>query len=157
MSIFDTMVHNPSKGEITKLMLMASAMLAALLGLVAAQTVAPPAFEAASIKPDDAGGNYIEVKPGYLNAHSATPATCIIAILERRLRGADVQGLNLPERLGHGLPCSEDAEVLAHDPPQIVPNLPGPFRSPAVHEARDPPFLGPQRLIRYRAWRNPAQ
>ena len=53
-------------------------MSAAFFGLVAAQTVATPAFEAASIKPDDAGGNYIEVKPGYLNAHSATAATCIM-------------------------------------------------------------------------------
>jgi len=67
-----------AEGEIMKLVLMASAMPAALLCLVAAQTVAPPAFEAASIKLDDAGGNYIEVKPGYLNAHSATPATCIM-------------------------------------------------------------------------------
>jgi len=61
-----------------KLVLMASAISAVLPGLVAAQAFAPSAFEAASIKPDDAGGNYIEVKPGYLNAHSATPATCIM-------------------------------------------------------------------------------
>jgi uncharacterized protein (TIGR03435 family) len=61
-----------------KLVLMASTMSAALLGLVAAQTVAPPAFEAASIKPDESGGNYVETKPGYLNAHSATPATLIM-------------------------------------------------------------------------------
>jgi uncharacterized protein (TIGR03435 family) len=60
-----------------KLVLMASAMSAALLSLIAAQTVTPPAFEAASIKPDDTGGNYIDVKPGYLTAHGATPATCI--------------------------------------------------------------------------------
>jgi uncharacterized protein (TIGR03435 family) len=57
---------------------MAAAISAALLGLVAAQTVAPPAFEAASIKPDDAGGNNIEVTRGSLSAHSATLATCIM-------------------------------------------------------------------------------
>jgi uncharacterized protein (TIGR03435 family) len=56
---------------------MVSAMSAGLLGLVAAQTAAP-AFEAASIKADDANGNYIEVRPGYRDAHSATPATCIM-------------------------------------------------------------------------------
>jgi uncharacterized protein (TIGR03435 family) len=60
-----------------KLVTMASAMSTALLGLIAAQTVTPPAFEAASIKPDDTGGNSIEVQPGFLTAHSATPATCI--------------------------------------------------------------------------------
>ena len=51
---------------------------AVLSGPAGAQATPPPAFEAASIKPDDAGGNYIEAKPGYLNAHSATPATCIM-------------------------------------------------------------------------------
>ncbi len=56
---------------------MAATISAALLGLVAAQTAGSPAFEAASIKPDDSGGNYIEAKPGSLNAHSATPATLI--------------------------------------------------------------------------------
>jgi uncharacterized protein (TIGR03435 family) len=61
-----------------KLVLMTSAIPTAFLVLAAAQTAAPPAFEAASIKPDDAGGNYIEVTPGYLNARSATPATCIM-------------------------------------------------------------------------------
>src|SRR5213076_3058238 len=55
-----------------------SAMSAALFGLAAAQTVAPLAFEVASIKPDDAGGNHIEVTHGSLNAHSATLATCIM-------------------------------------------------------------------------------
>jgi uncharacterized protein (TIGR03435 family) len=50
----------------------------AILGLLAAQTLAPPAFEAASIKPDDTGGNYVEAKSGSLTAHSATPATCIM-------------------------------------------------------------------------------
>ena len=60
-----------------KLLLLASTISAATLGMIAAQTAAPPAFEAASIKPDDTGGNYIEVKPGSLIAHSATPATCI--------------------------------------------------------------------------------
>jgi len=55
-----------------------AAILATLLGVATAQTAAPPAFELASIKLDDAGGNYIEAKPGYLNAHSATLATCIM-------------------------------------------------------------------------------
>src|SRR5438128_990627 len=66
------------KGEIMKLLLMASATSAALLGLVAAQTVAPPAFEVASIKLDDAAGNFIEAARGSLSAHSATLATCIM-------------------------------------------------------------------------------
>jgi hypothetical protein len=64
MSEFDTML---------KYLLTAPAISAVLFGFVAAQTAAPPAFEAASIKPDDSGGNYVEVKPGSLNAHSATP------------------------------------------------------------------------------------
>jgi uncharacterized protein (TIGR03435 family) len=58
--------------------LMASAISATVLAVVAAQTVAPAAFEAASIKPDDSGGNYIEATRGTLTAHSATPATCIM-------------------------------------------------------------------------------
>jgi hypothetical protein len=61
-----------------KVVLMASATSAVLLGLVAAQTVATPAFEVASIKPDDAAGNYIEAVHGSLSAHSATLATCIM-------------------------------------------------------------------------------
>lgn len=61
-----------------KFVLMASAIPALLLGVVAAQTVAPPAFEVASIKLDDAAGNYIEVAHGSLTAHSATLATCIM-------------------------------------------------------------------------------
>jgi hypothetical protein len=75
-----------------KLVLMASAMSAALLGLIAAQTVAPPAFEVASIKPDDTGGNYIDVKPGYLTAHGATPATCIEWAY--RVQSSQVSGAN---------------------------------------------------------------
>jgi uncharacterized protein (TIGR03435 family) len=80
-----------------KLTLTASVMSAALLGLVA-QTVVPPAFEAASIKTDDAGGNYIEVTPGSLTAHSATPATCIMwayGVQSSQLLGANsaVSGL----------------------------------------------------------------
>ncbi len=51
---------------------------AALTGLVAAQSTTPAAFEVASIKPDESGGNIIESKPGYLTARSATPATCIM-------------------------------------------------------------------------------
>jgi uncharacterized protein (TIGR03435 family) len=69
MSEFDTML---------KYLLTAPAISAVLFGFVAAQTAAPPAFEAASIKPDDSGGNYVELKPGSLNAHSATPATCVM-------------------------------------------------------------------------------
>jgi len=61
-----------------KIVVMASATAVVLLGLVAAQTVATSAFEVASIKPDDAGGNYIEAAHGSLSAHSATLATCIM-------------------------------------------------------------------------------
>src|SRR5215469_5288563 len=57
---------------------MASAFPALLLGVLFAQTIAPPAFDVTSIKPDDAGGNYIEATHGTLTAHSATPATCIM-------------------------------------------------------------------------------
>jgi uncharacterized protein (TIGR03435 family) len=42
-----------------------------------AQSDAAPAFEVASIKSNNAGGNYIEVTPQTLTAHSATLATCI--------------------------------------------------------------------------------
>jgi uncharacterized protein (TIGR03435 family) len=69
-----------------------------ILGLLAAQTVAPPAFEAASIKPDDTGGNYVDVKPGSLTARSATPATCIMwayGVQSNQIAGANsaVSGL----------------------------------------------------------------
>src|SRR5437764_6736114 len=80
------------KGEIMKPVLMASAMSAALLGLVAAQTVAPAAFEVASIKPDESGGNRIEVAPGSLTARSATLATCIMwayGVQSSQVSGAD--------------------------------------------------------------------
>src|SRR5689334_17787963 len=60
-----------------KLLPMALAVSAAFAGFTGAQTPPPPAFEVASIKPDDSGGNYIEVTPGALQAHSATIATCI--------------------------------------------------------------------------------
>src|SRR5579872_1533979 len=66
------------EGQVMKLTRIASAISAALLGVVAAQTVAPVAFEVASIKPDEAGGNYIEATRGILTAHSATPAACIM-------------------------------------------------------------------------------
>jgi len=36
-----------------------------------------PRFEVASIKPANAGGNYVEMKPGTVIVHSATVATCI--------------------------------------------------------------------------------
>jgi uncharacterized protein (TIGR03435 family) len=55
-----------------------SAAVAAFLGVLAAQTPAPPAFDVASVKQDDTGGNYIEAARGTLSAHSATPATCIM-------------------------------------------------------------------------------
>jgi len=66
------------RGEIMKLVAIASAVSAVLPGVVAAQTVAPATFEIVSIKPDDVGGNYIEATRGTLTAHSATPATCIM-------------------------------------------------------------------------------
>lgn len=66
------------KGQVMKLVLIASAISIVLPGLAAAQAVAPPAFEVASIKPDDGPGNYIEVVHGSLSAHSATLATCIM-------------------------------------------------------------------------------
>lgn len=65
---------------------------AVLLGLLAAQTSAPPAFEVASIRPDDTGGNYIEVTPGTLTAHSATLATCIMWAYE--VQSSQVSGAN---------------------------------------------------------------
>src|SRR5689334_11942933 len=61
-----------------KLVRMVSVVLAALLGLAVAQTGAPPAFDVASIRPDEGGGNYIDVTPGSLSAHSATLTTCIM-------------------------------------------------------------------------------
>jgi uncharacterized protein (TIGR03435 family) len=64
----------------------------AIFGLLAAQTAAPPAFEAASIKPDDAGGNYVEVTPGSLTAHSATAATCIMWAYG--VQGSQIAGAN---------------------------------------------------------------
>jgi hypothetical protein len=36
-----------------------------------------PAFEVASIKPSDVGGNYVEITPGTVSVHSATLRTCI--------------------------------------------------------------------------------
>ncbi len=65
-------------GAVMKEVAIALALFAVLLGVVAAQTGAPAAFEIASVKPDDTGGNYIEAVRGTLTAHSATPATCIM-------------------------------------------------------------------------------
>jgi uncharacterized protein (TIGR03435 family) len=75
-----------------KLALIASAMSAAFLGIAVAQAATAPGFEVASIKPDETGGNYIEVTPGSLNAHSATLATCIkwaYGVQSSQVAGAD--------------------------------------------------------------------
>ncbi len=74
-------------------------LLILLPALLAAQT----AFEVASIKPDDSGGNYIEAKPGALNAHSATVATCIMwayGVQGSQVSGADsaISGLLQSDR-----------------------------------------------------------
>lgn len=49
-----------------------------LMALALAQAAGAPAFEVASIKPDEVGGNYVEFTRGTLTAHSATAATCIM-------------------------------------------------------------------------------
>lgn len=54
---------------------------------------AQTAFEAASIKPSDAGGNYVEVAPGALLVHSATLATCIkwaYGVTDSQISGPDL-------------------------------------------------------------------
>ena len=43
-----------------------------------AQPNSPLAFDVASIKPDNSGGNFIEITNGTINGHSATLATCIM-------------------------------------------------------------------------------
>ena len=56
------------------------------------------AFEVASIKPDNSGGNYVEVTPGGLLVHSATIATCIKwawGVSYSQISGADPDGRNL--------------------------------------------------------------
>jgi uncharacterized protein (TIGR03435 family) len=42
-----------------------------------AQTATAPSFEVASIKSNNASGNFVEVTPGTLTVHSGTLATCI--------------------------------------------------------------------------------
>lgn len=63
-----------------------------------AQPAALPAFEAASIKPNNSGGNYVEVTPGALLVHSATLATCIrwaYGVSYSQIAGADPAGPGL--------------------------------------------------------------
>jgi uncharacterized protein (TIGR03435 family) len=47
-----------------------------LTGLIA-QTTAAPAFEVASVKPDNVGGNYVDATPDTVRVHSARLETCI--------------------------------------------------------------------------------
>jgi hypothetical protein len=80
----DVRHHDPQpsrsmmKGEGIRLVLMVAAFSLVLTRAGAAQTLAPAAFELASIKPDDTGGNYIEATRGTVIALSATPALCLM-------------------------------------------------------------------------------
>src|SRR5580693_9201777 len=57
---------------------------------------AAPQFEVASIKPSDTGGNYVEVTPAGLIAHSATLATCIK--WAHGVQFSQISGADSPER-----------------------------------------------------------
>jgi uncharacterized protein (TIGR03435 family) len=59
---------------------------------------ATPAFEVASVKPNSAGGNRVEVAPGRLTITSATLATCIkwaFGVQDRQFAGANAAISNL--------------------------------------------------------------
>jgi uncharacterized protein (TIGR03435 family) len=58
--------------------------------------LAAPQFDAASIKPGDTGGNYVEVTPAGLIAHSATLATCIKWAYG--VQFSQISGADSPER-----------------------------------------------------------
>jgi uncharacterized protein (TIGR03435 family) len=82
---------------------MVSALLSVFVGIAAAQAVAPPAFEVASIKLDETGGNYVEAANGTVMAHSATLATCIqwaYGVQGSQVAGADsaVSGMLTADR-----------------------------------------------------------
>lgn len=69
------------------------ALLVSLLPVFALPTtvLAQPAFEVASVKPNPAGGNRVEVTPGRVTITSATIATCIkwaYGLRDRQISGA---------------------------------------------------------------------
>jgi uncharacterized protein (TIGR03435 family) len=67
-----------------------------LLAFPAWAFAAGPQFDVASIKPSDAGGNYVEVTPAGLTAHSATLATCIKWAYG--VQSSQISGADSPER-----------------------------------------------------------
>ncbi len=107
-------------------------LLILLPALLAAQT----AFEVASIKPDDSGGNYIEAKPGALNAHSATVATCIMWAYALTL---DKNGPKFHSSEGDGESSMQAASKLSRrwtftTMPQLANSLADAMQAPVLDE-----------------------